>query len=94
MSLFEWDEAKRESNLRKHGVDFVDAAEALGGPTLSWVDDRRPYGEVREVVVARLGSALLTIVCTKREGRCRIISARRSSAKEKAAYRALRPRDP
>jgi hypothetical protein len=26
---FEWDEDKAESNLRKHGVSFVDAASAL-----------------------------------------------------------------
>ena len=24
-----WDESKRESNLRKHGLDFADAAEVL-----------------------------------------------------------------
>lgn len=26
---FEWDEAKRRSNLAKHGVDFTDAAQVL-----------------------------------------------------------------
>lgn len=27
--MFEWDEAKREANLVKHGVDFVDALEVF-----------------------------------------------------------------
>jgi len=27
--VLEWDEAKREANLVKHGVDFVDALEVL-----------------------------------------------------------------
>ena len=25
-----WDEAKRQSNLRKHGFDFADAGDVLG----------------------------------------------------------------
>ncbi|MYM75734.1 hypothetical protein GTP56_26575 [Duganella sp. FT134W] len=25
MTIYTWDEAKRKSNLRKHGLDFIDA---------------------------------------------------------------------
>lgn len=32
---FDWDEAKRRSNVQKHGIDFIDAARSLktGPPT-------------------------------------------------------------
>jgi uncharacterized DUF497 family protein len=28
---FQWDEAKRQSNLQKHGFDFVDAPTVFAG---------------------------------------------------------------
>lgn len=44
---FEWDEAKNESNLEKHGLDFEDAAKLFDGPMLVTLDTRRDYGEER-----------------------------------------------
>ena len=32
MKNFEWDENKRELNLEKHGIDFVDAIEVFDDP--------------------------------------------------------------
>ena len=31
MNKFEWDEAKNRTNIRKHGLDFVDAEEMFRG---------------------------------------------------------------
>ena len=45
--LFEWDENKRESNLRKHGVDFVRAVNVFSNPILERLDDREVHGEDR-----------------------------------------------
>ncbi|MGH7533811.1 MAG: BrnT family toxin [Gemmatimonadales bacterium] len=86
---FEWDERKREANLAKHNVDFVDAAEALSGPSLVRIDARRDYGEVRFIAIGRVGGVTLSIVCTFRAEHCRIISARRANPRERAAYRSL-----
>lgn len=44
---FEWDPAKRETNLRKHGIDFVDAVRMFEGLVLEREDRRRDYGERR-----------------------------------------------
>lgn len=41
---FLWDEGKRLSNLRDHGLDFVDAREVFEGPTFTFEDDRFAYG--------------------------------------------------
>ncbi len=44
---FEWDEAKRTENLRRHGLDFVDIPEAFEGPMIARIDTRKEYGEER-----------------------------------------------
>jgi len=31
---FEWDEAKRRSNLWRHGIDFAEVAEVFAAPVL------------------------------------------------------------
>jgi uncharacterized DUF497 family protein len=45
--MFAWDEAKRQANLRKHGIDFADAEKIFRGLTLTADDDREDYGERR-----------------------------------------------
>jgi uncharacterized protein len=41
------DEPKRRANLRKHGLDFVDAEAVFAGPTYVFEDDRFSYDEQR-----------------------------------------------
>lgn len=48
MTIYTWDEAKRKSNLRDHGLDFADAAaviEAINSVTVE--DSRYHYTERR-----------------------------------------------
>jgi len=45
--LFEWDEAKRAANLRKHGIDFRDAGLVFAGATVTREDRHHSYGEQR-----------------------------------------------
>lgn len=45
---FEWDEGKRNTNLNKHGIDFVAAATIFDD--IEWIEtenDRQDYGEER-----------------------------------------------
>jgi len=49
---FEWDENKRQSNLSKHGIDFVDAAKIFDRPVLERLDNRYDYEDTRGVSVA------------------------------------------
>jgi uncharacterized DUF497 family protein len=39
MLTFEWDEEKRRANLRKHGVEFADAATAFDDDNAVTMDD-------------------------------------------------------
>ena len=45
--LYEWDDAKNEINIRKHGIDFNDAKDIFEHPILTWPDNREDYGEER-----------------------------------------------
>jgi len=41
---FEWDEAKNQQNITKHGIDFENAKHIFDKPVLLRLDDRRTYG--------------------------------------------------
>ena len=84
---FEWDDAKAESNVVKHGVQFAYAAgvyrdpEALDYDATNLVD-----GEQRRKTVGSIEGRLFTVVYTIRGEARRPISARPSNAKERRNY--------
>lgn len=82
-----WDEAKRQSNLAKHGLDFADVGEVLDSHYRMDALELRG-GEQRVVSVSyALGFlAVLTVVHTERDGATRVISFRRASRQEREAY--------
>ncbi len=51
---YEWDEAKRQSNIQKHGIDFIGIARVFAGKTVTILDDRLDYGENRFVTLGPL----------------------------------------
>jgi uncharacterized protein len=83
--VFEWDEEKSKSNLKKHGIDFKTARKI-------WFDENRieieaPYPtERRWVVIGAIEDKVWTAIFTLRDDAIRIISVRRSRAKEKRIY--------
>ena len=83
---FTWHEAKRESNLRDHGLDFVDVGEVFAGPTLTYEDDRFAYGEERFVTLGLLRSIVVSIVHTETPRRIHIISFRKATKHEQAIF--------
>ena len=86
--LFEWDEAKAESNYKKHGITFAEATAVFFDPTHYIERDwRHDYGEERFKVIGKSNQEiLLAIICTDREGNIRLISARRTRKDEKEKY--------
>ena len=79
---FEWDEAKNDANLAKHGFDFEHAAQIFEGPVREQTDPR-PWGEQRTVATGQIGGNFITVVYTRRNGRYRIISARPARRSER-----------
>ncbi len=86
--LFEWDEEKSRSNLRKHGVAFEEASTVFGDSLSVTIDD--PRHSIREPRWITLGHStrhrLLVVVHTNRGTRVRIISARIATRAERKAY--------
>ncbi len=82
-----WDEAKRQANLAKHGLDFSAAGEVLDSRYRLDIPVRRA-GERRVMSISyALGFlAVLTVVHTGREGATRVISFRRASREEREVY--------
>jgi uncharacterized DUF497 family protein len=83
---FEWDARKAASNVRKHGVDFADAAGVLYDELAVTIPDERA-DEDRFVTIGldALGR-LLVVVYTWRGDRARLISARRATRRERRQY--------
>ena len=90
--MFEWDPRKAEANAAKHGVSFDEAvtafldANALDGPDL-----RHSKAEARFRRLGRSadGRVLMIAYTLRRSGHAetiRLISARRASRRERAAY--------
>jgi uncharacterized DUF497 family protein len=85
---FEWDSAKAERNLRKHGVHFREAATAFADPLSITIADPTHSGwEERLVLLAHSASGrLLAVAHTDRGDVIRIISARLASRREGRKY--------
>jgi uncharacterized protein len=88
MIEFEWVEAKRIKTLKERGVDFVSARDFFDGRPIVHRPSPR-HGEARWKSTGLLGEKLYTIVWMWRDGKIRIISMRRSDAKEERTYRQL-----
>ena len=83
---FEWDEGKRQANIRKHAIDFVDVPEIFDGAILTIEDTRFDYGEARFVTIGLLRGRAVVVVHTERGGKMRVISARKATRYETKAY--------
>jgi uncharacterized DUF497 family protein len=84
--MFSWDETKRRANLRKHGIDFVDAAKIFRGLTFTAEDDRETYGERRFLTLGLLEDQVVSVAHTERGDAIRIISIRKATKHEARFY--------
>lgn len=85
--LFTWDEKKRQSNIKKHGIDFNCAAEIFSGPTFTWEDSRFDYGEQRWITMGLFGSQVVVLVVhTETEEEIHVISIRKADKDEQALF--------
>lgn len=83
---FRWDEDKRQSNILKHGIDFVDVEKVFEGATATIFDDRFDYGEERFITLGLLNAQVVVIAHTETEEVIHIISARKATKNEEISY--------
>jgi len=80
---FEWDDNKSQRTLQDRGFDFGFASQAFSDPeTFREPDNRIIYGENRFRLYGQIDNKLFVVVYTERQGRIRIISARRANSRE------------
>nr|VFJ61739.1 MAG: hypothetical protein BECKDK2373C_GA0170839_10914 [Candidatus Kentron sp. DK] len=84
---FTWDEAKRKTNLAKHGFDFADAETVFAGVTYTFNDDRTDYGEERFITLGMLETTVVVIAHTEQDNEIRIISMRKATKREQKRFR-------
>ena len=83
---FEWNDVKRRTNIRDHGIDFADLEPLFEGETALILDDRFDYGEYRFITLGLLNGIVLVVVHTETDEVIHIISARKATKYEEKRY--------
>lgn len=85
---FEWDERKRQTNLKKHGVDFADVTGIFYDEETIIITDPEHHTEQRYIALGLdVKNRVVVVVHVYRDvDVIRIISARKADSKERAAF--------
>jgi uncharacterized DUF497 family protein len=81
-----WDEAKREQNLRNHGIDLADVGCVFDAPMVTVEDKRKVYGEQRLQSLGWFRDRVVFLVWTERDDSARVISCRYGDKHETRIY--------
>lgn len=84
--IYEWDEAKSQANLEKHGLAFEDAEAVFESDVITVADHRKDYGEPRFASLGTLRGRVVFVAHTARAGKVRIISMRKANEREQKIY--------
>jgi hypothetical protein len=85
MEMFEFDENKSETNLAKHGINFIDAQILWKDPDFLEIP-AKTLDEPRFLVIGKIDCKHWSAVMTYRDETIRIISVRRSRTEEVNLY--------
>jgi uncharacterized protein len=87
MNVYVWDEAKRKSNIAKHGLDFRDAPLVYESPDkCTYTSDRRSENRWLDLALVQIHGRVLALIYTLRGKDVRIISFRVASREERRQY--------
>lgn len=86
--IFEWDPVKARENFRKHDITFEEASSVFGDPlSITIPEPQVTRSEYRFVTIGISSRGrLLVVIHTDRYDRIRIISARKSTSRERKQY--------
>ena len=84
--MISYDETKRQSNLRKHGIDLADCEAAFDAPLLTEEDAREAYGEQRLKSFGWLNGRVVVLIWTDRTTGPHVISCRYGDKHETQRY--------
>lgn len=82
-----WDEARRKSNLEKHGLDFTDAHRVYDNPDkCTYQSNRKGERRLMDLAFAVVNGRLLALIYTERGNDIRVISFRPASREEREQH--------
>ena len=85
--MITWDEAKRRTNLTKHGIDLAELEPVFDHPMLTLDDDSEAYGELRLQSLGLSQGRVVFLVWTPRgDDTAHLISCRYADRQETNAY--------
>ncbi|SPH27608.1 hypothetical protein ASD8599_04074 [Ascidiaceihabitans donghaensis] len=84
---FEWNEEKRQETLKTRGIDLLYAALIFEGQTLTKIDNRKDYGEVRHISLGLVDDTPYIVIHTQRGENTRIISAWKGGRRHYDTYK-------
>lgn len=89
--MYEWDERKREANLKKHGYDFLATHLVYESRSkLTYRLKTEPEARYLDIALVELKGMILALVDTIRSGKVGFISFRPASRRERRAYAAAK----
>ena len=85
-----FDEAKRQTNLAKHGLDLADAGLVFDAPNkITFCSPRHGEHRLMDVAMVEIVGIVLVLVYVERDQYIRVISLRRASKQERKYYASL-----
>ncbi|MES2868998.1 MAG: BrnT family toxin [Pseudomonadota bacterium] len=85
-----YDEAKRQANLAKHGLDLADAGLVYDAPNkITLCSPRQDENRLMDVAMIEVVGIVLVLVYVERGQDVRAISLRRASTQERKRYASL-----
>lgn len=85
--MYDWDESKREANLKKHGLDFAEAFLVYEHPEKITIrSDRKNEARAQDLAIVEMAEGMLSLAYTVRDQSIRVISFRRASRRERRMY--------
>jgi uncharacterized DUF497 family protein len=83
---FTFDTNKDAINIEKHNLSLAEAEHLDWADMLSWLDDRKDYGEIRQIGLVPMKQRLYVVVFVDKKTERRIISLRKANLRECERY--------
>jgi len=86
--IFDWDPRKAKTNLKKHGISFIEATTVFSDPlSMTYDDPDHSYDEDRFIIIGFSDTGKLLMVShAEEDDKIRIINVRKLTKKERKQY--------
>jgi uncharacterized DUF497 family protein len=81
------DPSKRTKTLEDRGLDFMDAAHIFAGQHFTAEDNRKDYGEIRQITVGFLHGLMMVVGWVQRGDDRHVFTMRKANEREIYKYR-------